>query len=253
MMRHILARTAVSLTLFHLIGSIELQAADERTEPRSISVSGRGKVSAAPNVADISVGVVSRAATAREALSSNNERMAGLQQLVKERGIPAKDIQTSQFAVQPQYSQPPPYHPGQQPENYVTKLVGYQVQNSVRITVRDLTKLGLLLDAVVADGANQVYGVNLRTDDESLMDEARRRAMADAKRKAEILAGEAGMVVGLPVSIREEAYAYPVPAPAAPPGIGYAMAAPSASAPIAPGEQQTILTIYVVYELNSAK
>jgi len=234
--------------------------ADEKSPQRTVTVVGQGRISAAPNVATINVGIVARASTAREALSTNNDRMASLQQVVKDRGIPAKDIQTSQFVVQPQYSQPPVqapasplgFPPRQQSDNYVSKLIGYQVQNHVRITARDVTKLGPLLDAVVAGGANQVYGVDLRTDDDSLLYEARKRAMADAKKKADVLAGEAGMVIGLPISM-QEAYPYAVSAPAAPTGIGYGLAAPTSSVPISAGEQETTVSISVVYELKSPK
>jgi uncharacterized protein YggE len=181
---------------------------------------------------------------------ANNQRMEALQGLLKERGIAAKDIQTAQFAVQPVYSQPPPYQPGQPQGEFVPNLIGYQVQ----VTVRDLTKLGLLLDSVVANGANYVYGVSLHSDDETLLYEALRKAMADARKKAELLAGEAGLALGPPLSIREETSPYygNFAAPAPPPG-AYAMAAPAASVPVAPGEQETSVTVSVVYEVTPAR
>jgi uncharacterized protein YggE len=250
MMTHSFSRASLILAVPLMMGGLSVHADDAKNMQRTIAVSGLGRVSAPPKIADISVGIVSRAATAREALSTNNDRMAGLQQLLKERGIAPKDIQTSQFWVQPQYSQPPPYQVGQPTEQYVPRLIGYLVQNSVRVTVRDLSQLGLLLDALVSGGANQVYGINLRTDDDSLLYEARKRAMAEAKKKAEVLAGEAGMVVSLPVSIREETSPFPVAPPAAPPGLSYPIAAAAPSVPVAQGELETTLSVQVVYELK---
>jgi uncharacterized protein YggE len=236
-------------------GGLQVHAAEDKPQVRTISVSGQGRVSAAPNRAEISVGVVSRAATAREALAENNQRTTALHQLLKDRGIAAKDVQTSQFAVYPLPSQPQQYQAPQPPGESAPKIPGYQVHNTVRVTVRDLTKLGLLLDSVVAGGANQVYGVSLRSDDETLLCEARKRAMADARKKAALLAGEAELDLGPPISIREEAgpysYGY-LAAPAPPPG-ALAMATPAASVPVAPGEQETSVTVHVVYELKTPR
>jgi uncharacterized protein len=252
-MRIFLSRSCLVAAVLLLIAGLDAQAADQTMPPRAISVTGQGKVQAASNVADVTIGVVSQANTAQAALTSNSQRMEGLQKILSEQGVAANDIQTSEIVVRPLQNQPPAYPPGQRPAPAVPKVTGYQVQNSVRVTVRDLKKLGSLLDAVVAGGADQVYGVQLRTDDAGLMNEARKKAMADAKSKAELLAGEAGMTVGLPVSIREESNPYSVAPPAAPPGGFYPLGAPAASVPVAPGQQETVATVSVVFELKAAK
>lgn len=232
-----------------LIGSLPMNAmADDKADTRTISVSGTGKVAAPPNVADISVGVITQAATAREALSANSERMTALQNVLKERGVAAKDIQTTQISVNPQYTQPPPFQPGQTNREFVPKIVGYQVQNTVQITSRDLAKLGTLLDAVVEAGANQMYGISFRIDEPgSLLDVARKKAMGDAKKRAELMAGEAGVVVGLPISIRDEAAMPPPPQPRM---VAFRAAAAPAPVPVAAGEEEMSVTVHIVYELK---
>jgi uncharacterized protein YggE len=223
---------------------------------RTVSVSGRGTSVVATYLADINVGVMTRATTAQAALASNSERMSTLKGILKERDVADADVQTSQFSVVPVYSQAQPYAPGQPQQDVPPKIATYQVQNMVRITVRDLAKLGALLDVLVGAGANQIYGVNLRSDDKVSLDEARKKAMADARKKAELLAGEAGMVLGAAVSIREDApaqYGYgSVPPPTGP----YAMAPPAIpmmSVPISPGEQEREAKVFVVYELKRSE
>ena len=122
------------------------------------------------------------------------------------------------------------------------------------MTARDLTKLGELLDAVVTAGANQMFGISFRIDEpDALLDAARKKAMADARKKAELMAGEAGVVVGFPITIRDE------PAPYVPqlhPMMGRAMMAMAAAAPSVPmaaGEQELSVTVHVVYELKMPK
>ena len=177
---------------------------EERVNVPSLSVVGHGKVTAVPDVADINIGVVSQGPTAKDALQSNSEAMAGLQKVLKERGIAAKDVETTQIQVSPVYSHPDPRRPVQNAEEFVPKVVGYRVTNSVEVTVRDVHKLGEMLDAVVGAGANQVTGISFRVEKcEQLLDQARKLAMADAKRKAELLAGEAGVVLGPARQINE--------------------------------------------------
>ena len=237
--------------LILLFGSQTVNADDRAPETRTISVSGTGKVSAPPSVADISVGVITQAPTARDSLSANSERMTALQSVLKDRGVAAKDVQTTQLSVQPQYSQPPPFQPGQPQKEFVPKIVGYQVQNTVQITARDLAKLGTLLDAVVEAGANQIYGISFRIDEpEALLDVARKQAMSDAKKKADLMAGEASVVVGLPISIRDESSPMP---PSPMPKMMSMRAAASSPVPIAAGEQELSVTVHIVYELKIPK
>lgn len=219
----------------------------------TLSVSGTGKISAAPDIAEINVGVVTQAATARDALRANTEAMTALQNVLKESGIAVKDIQTTNISINPQYTQPRPNRPGQPQEEFVPRIAGYQVNNTVNITARDISKLGAVLDAVVQAGANQMHGISFRVDEaDKLLDQARKRAMADAKRKAELLAGEAGVIVGTPITISESGGYQPPPQPMYR-ARAMMMEAAAAPVPVAAGEQELSITVNVVYELKTPK
>lgn len=236
-----------------LVNSALLADEVDDDDPPTIRVTGEGKVSAVPDVAQINVGVVAQAPTADAALAANNTSMARLQATLKERGVAAKDIQTSQFQITPQYSQPPAraLAPGQVAEEFVPRIVGYQVSNMVRVTARQIDRLGALLDVLVQGGANQIYGIEFRVDQpDKLLDESRRRAVADARRKAEMLAGEAGVVLGRPLRIIEGGTMSP-PRPMM--YGGRAMMAAEAAVPVAPGEQEMTVTVEVVYGLDYPK
>lgn len=246
---------ALTAACVFLTGLGDASARDDEGKKveRTITVSGVGKVSAAPDVADINVGVVSQAKTAKDALAANTEAMTAIQQVLKERGVAAKDIQTTNISVQPQYSQPPRPRQGQNPESFVPKIVAYQVINTVQITARDLDKLGTVLDAVVQSGANQMNGISFRIDEpEKLLDGARKQAIANAKHKAELLAGESGVVVGMPVTIHESDGIPQPPRPMMGFARGEAMMA-AAPVPVAAGEQELSVSVTVVYELQPAK
>ena len=221
---------------------------DGMDDRRTLSVSGQGKISASPDVADINVGVVSEAQTARDALSANNQAMAALTEQLKQRGVAAKDIQTTDINLNPKYSQPPRPQPGQiQEQEYTPQIVGYTVTNSVRVTARDLEKLGEILDAVVTAGANQMNGISFRVEQsEKLLDEARKRAVAEARRKAEQLCGEIGMVLGAPIQVSEGGGYVPPPRPM----MGRAMMMADEAVPVSPGEQELSVSVQIVFEIT---
>jgi hypothetical protein len=227
-------------------------ALDERPTPPSLSVVGHGKVSAVPDVADINIGVVTQGQTAKDALRSNSEAMEALQKVLRERGIAAKDIETRQVQVSPVYSQPDPRRPTSVGEEFVPKVVGYRVTNSVEVTERQVNKLGEMLDAVVVAGANQVTGISFRVEKcEQLLDQARKLAMADAKRKAELLAGEAGVVLGPARQIAEAGSTPPRPMMLG--GGAPQMMMARSAAPVAPGEQDLAVSIQVSYTIMPPK
>lgn len=229
-----------------------------------IAVTGIGKISARPDIAEIVVGVVTQAGTAKEALDANNTAMDRLYSIFQERGVAKQDIRTTQLSISAVHSQPQPLSGaaayGASPPGavslppapgFVPRIVGYKVVNLVQITSRQIDKLGPLLDAAVQGGANRIDGISFRVERaDQLLDEARRRAIADAKRKAELLAGESGLVVGIPWKIEESAE----PAYGGP--IMFFADAPSQqppSMPIGAGEQELSVTVSVVYELKNPK
>jgi uncharacterized protein YggE len=228
----------------------DLAFADEsRREGSMISVRGTGKISAVPDVAIVQVGVVTQAPNAKDALAANNESMGRLHASLKEHGIAAKDMQTTQIQVNPQYTQPRPGQNAGQGE-FVPRIAGYRVDNMVQITERRIDQLGLLLDALVQSGANQIHGISFRIgESEKLLDEARRRAVTDARRKAELLAGEAGVVLGPLISIQEEGAARP-PSPRP---MMFAARGMDAAVPVAAGEQELSVSIEIVYEIRQPK
>jgi uncharacterized protein len=167
------------------------------TPKRTISLSATGAVKTAPDKVDISTGVTSQADTAKAALAKNTEAMSQVVAALKADGIDPKDIQTSNFSVSPLYED--------RKENRSPKIIGYQVSNSVRITVHDIGKLGAILDKVVSLGANDVGSVEFGVDEpEALQDKARQLAMQNAIANAKLYAEAAGVKLGKILTINED-------------------------------------------------
>ncbi len=206
-----------------------------QTPPPAISVTGEATVSAAPDLAQIDGGVTSDAKTAREASEANNKAMGIVLLALKSAGLPEKDFQTSQLSLQPQYA---PNRAGPSP------VVGFRASNRVNVIVRDVAKAGSVIDTLVANGANDIGGISFSVAQPSkLLDEARPKAIADARRKAEIYAQAAGVALGAPLSISEESS----PSPIAYRKISAGLAA---ATPIAQGEETLRISISVSYEIK---
>lgn len=171
--------------------------AQEKPMDRTVTVSATGEVAADPDVARISSGVSSEAKTAREALDRNSATMKKLIEGLKAAGVDAKDIQTSSFHIEPRYTDPR--------EGEAPAVNGYRVSNQVEIRARNLSKLGELLDQLVTLGANQMGGLSFEVSKaETLKDEARKAAVANARRRAELYAAAAGAAVGEVIAISED-------------------------------------------------
>jgi len=208
---------------------------------RLVTVQGEAHVMAKPDTATVTVGVTTDGDTANLALAENNTRMTTVLQKVGALGIPESDVQTSELSVYPRYAQPDPAKP-QAPQ----QIVGYSVSNTVTLTVRDLARLGEALDQFVsAAGANTVRELSFGfADPTALQDDARRKAMTDAKRKAELYAAAAGAKVGQILEVSEDTVSSPEPFQPM-----MRMQA-SAAVPIAPGQNKLSATVRVVYELE---
>ncbi len=176
-----------------------------------ISINGLGEVSAAPDTAFITSGVTTQGTTAREALDANTAAMSELIETLKASGIEARDIQTSGFSVNPNYV----YSDARDANGYQLppKINGYQVYNTVNVRVREMAKLGSVLDRAVTVGANTINGVSFSVANPApLYDEARKMAFADARRKAELYAAVAGEKLGDLENISEtQGYNQPMP------------------------------------------
>jgi uncharacterized protein YggE len=211
--------------------------------PRTIRVTGEGKATAPPDMATIQTGVMTQAPTARAALESNNKAMEQILSTLKEHAVAGKDVQTSQFNVQPVYKR-------DDRNRALPEVVAYQVTNQVRVRVRQLSKLGAVLDSLVGAGSNQVSGISFGiADPKSLLDGARKEAVADAQRRAQLYAQAAGVRVGKVHTISEQPIAVPQPH-----FFGRAEAADMAAAvPVATGEEEFRVTVNMVFTLEDAK
>ena len=167
-----------------------------QTPPPAISVTGEATVSVPPDQAQIDGGVTSDAKTAREASEANNAAMGKVLLALKGAGIDEKDYQTSRLSLQPQYA---PNRSGPSP------VTGYRASNRVTVKLRDVTKVAGIIDVLVGAGANELGGINFVVSQASkLLDDAREKAIADARRKAEIYAKAAGVTLGEPLGISED-------------------------------------------------
>lgn len=167
-----------------------------------IVVTGEGESALAPDLAIVSLGVMREAETAREAMTGNNEAMTAVIASLKEAGIEARDIQTSGLQINPRYDYK--NHPDGRQES---RLVAYQVTNMVTVRVRDLGKLGEIIDKSVTLGANQGGGISFTNEDpKAARTEARKRAVEEAHEKAETLASAAGVPLGDVIEITEQVF-----------------------------------------------
>lgn len=202
-----------------------------------LSVSAQGEASRVPDVARLSTGVVTQAADANAAMRANAEQMNAVVAAVRKAGIAERDVQTGAVDLHPQY---------RHSENQPPVITGYQASNSVNITVRDISRLGAILDALVAAGANQINGPSFEIDDEQpAYDEARRAALETARGRAEMYAKALGMQVRRIVSISEGGSVGP-PMPI----MVTARMEKSSDTSISPGENTLSVNLDVVFELE---
>jgi uncharacterized protein YggE len=205
--------------------------------PPAISVTGEATVSVAPDEARIDAGVTSEAKTAREASEANNAAMGKVLQALKGAGIEEKDVQTSRLSLQPQYAA------NRAGPNAIT---GYRASNRVSIKLRDVAKVATVIDTLVGAGANEIGGINFVVSQASkVLDQAREKAVADARRKAEIYAKAAGVTLGQPLSISEEGAA-PQPVYRA-----KAVGGMAAGAPVAQGEETLSVSVSVSWAIKA--
>lgn len=213
----------------------------------SLSVTGTGKITAEPDIAFLSAGVLSEADTPEGALNDNNKKMQAIFALLADTGIERKHIQTSNFSIQPRYNhhRPKPGETRKPPE-----IVGYTVNNTITVKVVDLEKLGPTITNVVQSGSNQLGSIYFDiSNKEALFDKARKEAVEDAKRKAEIYTSAAGVKLGKLVAIREGTRHSPRPRHRdfASEALVSKAAAPT---PIAAGEQKLSLSVTIRWKIE---
>jgi len=207
--------------------------------PPAISVTGEANVSVAPDQAQIDGGVTSDAKTAREASDANNAAMGKVLLALKGAGIEEKDYQTSRLSLQPQFATP------SKVAERTPGIVSFRASNRVTVKIRDVTKVANVIDVLVGAGANDIGGINFTvTQASKVLDEAREKAIADARRKAEIYAKAAGVTLGEPISISEEVAPVPI-------FRGKAAAPMAAGAPVAQGEETLSVTVSVSWAIKA--
>ena len=212
----------------------------ETSAPAKLVITGEGNAAAVPDMALITLGAVAENAEAGVALREMGERIRAIHQRLEEAGIEARDIQTGELSLQPRRAQPTqPGEPG--------KIETFIAASDVTIRVRDLDSLGALLDSAVADGANTLRG--LRFDLQSpgpVEDDARRAAVADARRKAELYAEAAGVTLGPILSIEEQGGVQPRMMRAEMSGF-----AADAGMPVASGEMEVRSSVSITWAIGS--
>ena len=230
MYRHILAVAALLIVLSPAL-------AEDPKIQRTLALSGHGEVRMAPDLAVVMVGVLSQADSAGAALDANTAAMQAVFAALKASLIEEKDIQTSNFSVAPRYDynvQPP-------------RFIGYDVSNTVTVTLRKIATLGAVLDRVVASGSNQINGVQFQVSKpEAALDEARKLGVQDALRKARLYAAASLVTLGDVISISEGGgFQPPVPMQTK-----MMRAEGMADVPIAQGEQAISVDVSMVWEIK---
>lgn len=172
---------------------------------RTITVTGAGEASAAPDIADIRIGVETEADTADAAMAANADQASALIEAAKARGVAPADIQTSGLSVRPVYQD-------RRDGEDAPRIVAYAVSNIVSVRLRDLSEAGETLGGLIEAGANRLDGVAFGfADDAELLDQARRRAVADARETATLYAAAAGVALGPILTIDEAGGGAPRP------------------------------------------
>jgi uncharacterized protein YggE len=237
-------RTLVALALG--VASVPVPAAAQQATNINQSITGTrldlnvtGEVSRVPDLAIVNAGVVTRSPNAATAIQENADKMAQVIAALKRAGIADRDIQTSSINLNAEY---------RYPDNQPPQLTGYTATNQLTVKFHDIRSSGKILDALVAQGVNQISGPNLTVEHpEQALDEARAKAVAEGRARAELYARSLGMQVVRVVSISESGgYAPPPPAPPMP----MMARAEAAYTKIVPGEQQLQVNLSMVFELR---
>jgi uncharacterized protein YggE len=203
-----------------------------------LDIVATGEVSRVPDLARISAGVVTAAPTASGALEQNARQMESVRSALKRAGIADRDIQTSSINLFPDYRQ-------DQTGTAPPQIVGYRASNDVSVRFRDIRNAGRILDALVAQGANQINGPSLSIENpDDALDEARTKALAAARKRAELYARSLGKRVGRILSVSESGgYS------GGPVVLGM-MSMRDAKTQIDPGEQTLSVSLSVSFELE---
>jgi uncharacterized protein len=236
MVRIVFAGALSALIAAALAAPVEAQQpqSDRQTD---IIVTGEGTISAAPDYAEITGGVTTKAKTAKEASDANAKLMAAVIAALRDGGIAQKDIATTQFSVQPVYTTQ---------SNTEAKLTGFSASNQVAVNIRQMDKVGDIADRMVAAGATNIGNlVFLHSEASKLLDQAREAAVTDARRKAELYARASGVTLGQVLWISENSAYTPFSSPQR----GMMFRTKAVETPIASGEDSLSVAITVGFDI----
>lgn len=229
--------------LIALIATLAVAAPDRAVaddDTATLALTGSAEIAVAPDRARIGSGVVTEGATAREALDANNAAMRRVIAALREAGVRDRDLRTGELNVAPRYSRP-----DRDDGDGAPRIVGYEVTNRLDVLVRDLDELGTILDRVVDVGANRVDGIAFEVSDaDARRDEARARALRDARRKAEIYAEAGDFALERILSVSEAGGDQPRPT------VARFDSAAAESVPVERGEQTLRVQVQVTWEID---
>lgn len=229
------------LGLAALLIAGDARAAGDDT--RRLRVTGVGEVLTEPDMATVTLGVISEAETAAEALEQNSQTVTGIIDALKAENIAARDIQTSNFSIQPKIV----YPKSSRTETGEPRIVGYTVNNTLSVRIRDLGATGAILDSMVTLGSNTVSGIRFGVADPApVEDRARKAAVADARARAELYAEAAGVKLGDIMLISESSTISPGPGPV----LRTTMREQAMPVPVEGGELTFRSNIDIVWELT---
>lgn len=210
---------------------------------RTISVTGLGQVAAAPDLLVLNLAVETQAVTASDALVENNKKATAVLSALRDHGVQERDIQTTQLSIDPVFERRDPN------DTNPPKIAGYRVQNGLSAKLRDVHSAGAVIDAAVqaGDDATRIEGISFSfADPSSLRVEARKRAIGDAKDRAQQLANGLGVELGNVTSVSELE-------PSGGPTVREFRSAAfvAESTPVLPGESEVSLQVTVSYEISA--
>jgi hypothetical protein len=237
-------RTKIFIPTILLIAAAVLSACSGtvqfgQSQPRTINVTGNAQVILAPDIAYISIGVHSEAKAAKEAVASNNSQTQAVIDAIKGQGVDAKDIQTTNFSVYQQEKFAPT---GEDLGSF------FMTDNTVYVTMRNIAKIGDILDASISAGANSIYGINFDVQDkESALATGRDQAMVDAKSQAEQLAKASGAKLG---DVQSISYYSSSPSPIYYDTKAAGVGGGGGSVPVSPGQLTLTVSVSVTYAIK---
>ena len=238
MVRPALIGSLIALSLAPATAAAQQAVPVQAISGTRLDVVATGEVRRVPDIAQINAGVVTQARTATAAIQQNAQQMNRVLAALKRAGIAERDIQTSSISLNPEY---------RYVENQAPVLTGYRASNEVTVRFRDIADTGAILDALVAEGANQINGPMLSIDNpEAALNEARQEALRTAQARAESYARALGKRVTRIAAISESGAAqppYPMP-------MARMQAADAQESKIVPGEQTLSVSLSVTFELQ---